>query len=739
MRRFLRSLIVCALLALPVQWPRLDAPSARPMAANATYTVNSTDDKPDADVGSPTCADAAGQCTLRAAIMQANFTTGVNTITVPSGVYLLTRPGDEDGAVLGDLDITDYLTIQGAGSGTTIVDGNGAVTGDRVFNILAGAANTSLSGLTIRAGQKISNTFDAGGGLFWQGASNGSLRLSDVVFEANRAHYGGGLAINYSTDGDTVDLENIVVRANTATTAAGGGLNVVFSSQLNEFLLNNSQVYSNTAFQGGGLEIYGAPTYLSHLLIDHTDIYSNTASGHGGGIDSASGTAEFPMSIFNSDLHNNQSYLAGAIYLAGHMVISQTTIDRNTAVAQGGGLYVTDGSTTAEIARSTLSGNSAQNGGGLYMQRFIYDTSIVTLTNSTLSGNTASRDGGGLYLDAGQLHFFNDTVAANQVAVPNGDPHAGLGGGAYISPTVHTYFFTQNSLIAANTHRYGALAPQPDDCLGVVYSLGYNLIQEPNNCNTTNSTGNITGQDPVLGPLQNNGGATQTLALVAGSPAIDAGNPGGCTDNLGAILTTDQRGATRPVDGGIALRCDIGAYEYRAKISQTLAFSPLANKTFGDPSFSVSAIASSGLAATFTAAGQCSVSGSIVTLTSAGSCSITAHQAGNSNYNAAPDSSQSFNIAKGNQTITFGPLANKTSGDPSFTVTAIASSGLAVTFTAAGQCHVSGSSVTLTGAGGCTVTAHQAGNSNYNVASEVPQSFTISASGSKLYLPLIVR
>jgi hypothetical protein len=91
------------------------------------------------------------------------------------------------------------------------------------------------------------------------------------------------------------------------------------------------------------------------------------------------------------------------------------------------------------------------------------------------------------------------------------------------------------------------------------------------------------------------------------------------------------------------------------------------------------------------------------------------------------------------QTITFSPLPNKAFGDPSFDVTGTASSGLAVTFTAAGQCSVSGNTVTLTGTGSCTVTAHQAGHSNYNAAPDVPRSFTISASGHKLYLPLIVR
>ena len=149
-------------------------------ATGNTYVVNSTADTVDADVGAdPACADASGHCTLRAAILQANFASGWDTITLPAGVYALTRPGADDAAQVGDLDIVDDLTIQGAGSGVTIIDGNGAATGDRVFQILSSAKNVTLNGLTIRNGKRVA-TFDEGGGLYWEG-HNSRLRLTDVV------------------------------------------------------------------------------------------------------------------------------------------------------------------------------------------------------------------------------------------------------------------------------------------------------------------------------------------------------------------------------------------------------------------------------------------------------------------------------------------------------------------------------------------------------------------------------
>src|SRR5205814_8475660 len=134
----------------------------------------------------------------------------------------------------------------------------------------------------------------------------------------------------------------------------------------------------------------------------------------------------------------------------------------------------------------------------------------------------------------------------------------------------------------------------------------------------------------------------------------------------------------------------------------------------------------SGWCASFTATSNWTVSGNTVHLTGAGACTISASQAGNANFNAAPDVPQTFNIAKANQTITFNALANKTFGDADFNLSATASSGLSVSFTATGNCTISGNTVHLTGAGACTITASQAGNANFNAATDVPQTFSIA-------------
>jgi hypothetical protein len=172
------------------------------------------------------------------------------------------------------------------------------------------------------------------------------------------------------------------------------------------------------------------------------------------------------------------------------------------------------------------------------------------------------------------------------------------------------------------------------------------------------------------------------------------------------------------------------------KTEQMITFNAPASKQYGDPPFSVSATASSGLPVTFSASGACSIAGATVTIKAAGTCVVAANQAGDATFNAAPTVQQSISILKANQTIAFGPLPNKRFGDPPFSVSATASSGLAVTFSVSGACTLSGNTVTLTGPSGCAIKASQAGNANYNPAPDVIQT---TNSKRKAYLPLEIR
>jgi hypothetical protein len=262
----------------------------------------------------------------------------------------------------------------------------------------------------------------------------------------------------------------------------------------------------------------------------------------------------------------------GGIYNSGVLKLVSSIVSGNATSAacirlcgaQGGGIYNAQGTVT--ISNSTLSGNTARvgcrecfAGGGA-----IFNLGTTTINDSTLSGNSAvssgieGRAGGGAVYNAATLMINNSTLNGNTGAgaIDNGatvtissSTLSGNTGDIY-----NTGSATLQNTIVANSSR-------GPDCSGTMTSKGYNLSSDPS-CDLS-GPGDMNDINPVLGPLQNNGGPTQTMALLAGSPAIDAGNPSGCTDGQGHLLTTDQRGDPRPdkEDGG---GCDIGAYEHQS-------------------------------------------------------------------------------------------------------------------------------------------------------------------------------
>jgi uncharacterized repeat protein (TIGR03803 family) len=172
------------------------------------------------------------------------------------------------------------------------------------------------------------------------------------------------------------------------------------------------------------------------------------------------------------------------------------------------------------------------------------------------------------------------------------------------------------------------------------------------------------------------------------------------------------------------------------KTSQTITFNALPARIVGDAPFSLSASATSGLTVTFTSGDPtvASISGTTVTILKAGTVTVTASQGGDPTYAAAPDVQQSLTIGKGNQTISFGPLATVANIDPPFTLSATSSVGLPITFSSSntGLATVSGNTVTLVGgAGSVTITASQTGNADYNAAAPVQQTLTIISKSSQ--------
>ncbi|MSQ28794.1 MAG: CSLREA domain-containing protein [Dehalococcoidia bacterium] len=162
-----------------------------PKASAASFAVNSFGDGTDAVPGNNICETAAGNgvCTLRAAIQEANALAGPDTITVPAGTYTLSFAGNgEDAGATSDLDITGDLTITGAGAATTIIDGNGGVTGDRVLDVVGAGVVVQISGVTIKGGA--APTLQNGGGL----RNQGQLTVNSVVVTQNSAGVSGDTA-----------------------------------------------------------------------------------------------------------------------------------------------------------------------------------------------------------------------------------------------------------------------------------------------------------------------------------------------------------------------------------------------------------------------------------------------------------------------------------------------------------------------------------------------------------------
>jgi len=167
--------------------------------------------------------------------------------------------------------------------------------------------------------------------------------------------------------------------------------------------------------------------------------------------------------------------------------------------------------------------------------------------------------------------------------------------------------------------------------------------------------------------------------------------------------------------------------------AQTITFNSLPGMPYGTAPFALAATASSGLAVTYTSGTTtvCTVSGTTITIVGAGSCSVTASQGGNTSFLAAASVTVTFTVTQASQTITFNPLSSVAAGSAPITISATASSGLAVSFTSTtvGVCTVSGNKVTIVATGTCTVVAAQGGNTNYTAAPGVTQSFTVLPSG----------
>ncbi len=336
--------------------------------------------------------------------------------------------------------------------------------------------------------------------------------------------------------GTDVTMRGVKITGGNMLTSNGGGL-----FNWGNLTLVNSEVSGNdSASVGGGIASQGP------LVIIGSTVAGNTGDDGGGGINHSGGN----LTIVNSTITGNNTTGQGAgIYTNAPTLIQHSWIIGNLAGSHGGGIVVSDMTT---VRNSTINLNAAAGNGGA-----IYGFGSAILENTTVSGNNAFENGGGLYKTGSSTwELHNVTITANRADSDTGG-NPGNGGGIYNSSGTMSM---RNSILALNEDLGGATINP--DCSGTLNSLGYNLIYSGTGCNIVGTTtGNLLGLDPRLGPLQDNGGPTQTHALLTSpnvSPAINAGDPIGCYGQYNDLLPADQRYAAR------AGRCDMGAYELNA-------------------------------------------------------------------------------------------------------------------------------------------------------------------------------
>ncbi len=362
--------------------------------------------------------------------------------------------------------------------------------------LLALAASTSAASAAVYIPTKTADTAD--------GACNADCSLREAVLAAN------------VKPGDDV----ILLRPGVYVLSLAGNENLGATGDLDvqDDLIILGADAASTIIDGGGIDrIFEIPGGLTLELRDVT-------------------------------LRNGRAQTGGAILNLGGVTLLRSVLSGNSSTVGFGGAILTNGQgSSLTVTDSTLASNTSQGGGGA-----IAAGGEVELGNVTVSGNRSVADhGGGLYVFADARAAVNNaTIAGNTAGLSGGGIFAEVSAFVGFPPSV------TNSIVAGNT------ASTSPDCAGDLES-GYDLIGNGAGClgpsaarhDLVAAPGSLI--NPLVGPLAKNGGPVSTRALLAGSPAIDAGNPAAPGSGGGACEATDQRGTARPAGA----RCDIGAFE----------------------------------------------------------------------------------------------------------------------------------------------------------------------------------
>jgi predicted outer membrane repeat protein len=537
------------------------------------------------------CDNWSAACDLQRALLVA---ANGNEIWLQQGIYKPTTGTDRSISFV----MKDGVSLYGGFVGTetqreqrslsaslTVVSGEIGSSTDATDNsyhvvVSSGTTNaTVIDGFTITGGYANGDVpNNSGAGMYNDG---GNLKLNNIIFDLNKSiavdypvpSLGGGM---YNINGSPA-FTNVIFTNNTVTQPGysgeckGGGIyNENSASTFTNVEFNGNQATTPGLGQCGGAGMYSKDSNLSltnmtfaNNLGNHMGWPNASLGSAGGGIWNDGGTLIITQAQFNN---NTAHFGAGIFATSSTLTISDAKFSNNTAHYYGGGIRVTNGSLT--ITDSSFSGNQAGLiGGGICN---LYGTAALTLTNLTFQGNSADAGGGFASLPSSDsaLNLTNSTFKENTVgyggagvflrqntgtlnhlSFQGNTSTNGQGGALYnsgASPTIQNSIFwgDGSEIFNDSTSGYGVSTPLIKDS---VIATG---------CPVGASCTHVISADPKLGPLADNGGSTQTMALLPGSSAIDVG---GLNSTCAA---TDQRGLSRPQGNG----CDMGAFEVAASI-----------------------------------------------------------------------------------------------------------------------------------------------------------------------------
>ena len=553
--------------------------------------------------------------------------TGAGDIEITDGSFEDNMAASEGGALWngsGSMTVSDVFIDGNVASGDSADQGGGGI-----YNL---SGMLTIENNTMITNNTADGTSGSGGGIL--NDVDASLMISDSEISANIAARAGGGIEDNSTNSTTLSLINVDLDGNIAQNAPGNGgalhitgngnvdvtsciitnneagaeggglwngsgiLNVDNSSILGNIasgpdadhggggIFNNGgtlNVYNSTSFEdnwadgtagsGGALLSIGGD-----VSIEATIFETNSAVRAGGAIELIDGS----LTILNSDFYTNDVNgvagvaapgNGGAIHITGAAMISIETSEffDNSAANEGGALW-NQVNSTMNVYEVTVDSNTAADGGGVYN-----NGGILNIEASTVSNNEAMvTTGGGISNDSGELDLFRSTVASNVAATMGGGVYnndvmsinavtiafndAATGGGLHAA----TQTEIKNTLLAENTASSGV------NISGSVTSLGYNLVEEDDESILSELASDILDVVANVSPLQDNGGATQTILLASGSAAIDAGDP--------ADVFNDQRNYS--LDN---IR-DIGAFELNGVLSTEILEATQISTVYPNPS-----------------------------------------------------------------------------------------------------------------------------------------------------------